>query len=536
MLEIKEIKDLIKAGQPEWIKQAEKDYVRLQVHVNGIGTAKYLTHITGYENARQFELRQTFTVSNRFVSSNLLRPVDKVFNANGGSKIYQTAGKASEKKLREKLSSVRPGLSISKYIQNIQANKYYSDPCGLVFFEWEDGETKPTQKPITSILNYNQVGRGVSWVIFKGFIRPGKQGQFYRVVDDKFDYLIHDTGGDVVKIVEKETFKNPWGRVPAIINSDIISPNLQYNESPLWDVIDLMDGYLTQHSTKSIYTFLHDYPVFWAFVQPCRACDGTRLYEGKTCIACNGEGHTFRKDVSDVIMLKPPKSKDDPNIAPDIAGYVAPSIKTSVEQRTNLDWIWGLMHFSMWGTARQEKAENETATAAFIDSQPVNDRLNKFTDSFEGLEKLMTDIIGEFYLKEAYKGSSINYGRRFLVEPPDVIWKKYEKAKTTGSPKVSLDYLLAQFYQSEFSNDLESLVIAQKGIKLEPFIHKTDEEIDKLPIMVEDKLSKYYFNELFKSLSEDDILIKDIEALGKEFETYMESKTITKTKEDGTDV
>jgi len=521
MLELKEIKDTIEAGQPDWILKAEKEYVKLQVHVNGVGTADYLTPIGGYENANQLALKKKVAMSNRFVTSNLLRPVDKVFSAKGGSRIYKTSGKSSEEKLTTKLNDVRGGYSIRKYIENIQANKFYSDPAGLVFFEWKDKETEPTQKPVTSIYNYQQNGRGVDWVIFKSFKKENTEGEFWRVVDDKFDYLIKDNGGQLT-IIEDETFENPWGYVPAIINSDIISPSLKYNESPIWDIVDILDGYLNQNATKSIYGFLHSYPVFWAYVLPCKACDGTGLYEGNTCQVCGGAKHTFRKDVSDVIMLKVPQ-KDDPKLAPDVAGYVQPDLATWEQQRVELNWLFSLAEFTLWGSGRVESSENKTATAAFIDAQPVNDRLNNFADSFEGLENIMTDIIGQFYLGDAYKGSSINYGRRFLVEPPDVIWKKYETAKTTGAPKVSLDYLLTQFYQAEFSNDIESLVVAQKGVKLEPFVHKTDEQINLLPVNNKDKKAKFYFNEWFKTLDQDDILIKNVDALAKEFQKYLQT-------------
>ena len=188
------------------------------------------------------------------------------------------------------------------------------------------------------------------------------------------------------------------------------------------------------------------------------------------------------------------------------------------------------MHFTMWGTAVQD-GENKTATAAFIDVQPVNDRLNKFADAFEQTEKIMTDFVCKFYIRDNYEGASINYGRRFLVEPPDAIWNKYMEAKEKGSPKISLDYLLTQFYQSEFKDDFESMIVAQKGLKLEPFIHKTDEEINSLPVLQEDKLAKFYFNEFWKSLKSQDIILKDVEVLKNEFHTYLETKKTTNGQE-----
>jgi hypothetical protein len=534
-LTFEEIKIIIESGTPDWVKLARTETKKLQVHVNGIGTAEYLNHITGYENSRQFQLRKQYATSNKFVFENLLRPVDKVFSATGGGTIIKTKTETSQKTLDAKLDNITGGYSIRKWIENIQSNKYYSDPSGLIFFEWDDGETFPTLKNIFSIRNYSYDGRNIDWVLFEPEKREdesGKElpGDFYRIVDDAKDYLVYVIAKEFT-IVEDETFVNPWGFVPAITNSNILDSTLSYYISPVDPVVDLADNYLLSTSVKNIYQFLHGYPIFWAYVEPCRKCDGTTLYEGDTCSACNGDGHTFTKDVSEVIKLKPPKSTDEPVLAPDVAGYVEPSNTTAPEMRTDIDWLWGLMHFTMWGTATQDKADNETATAAFIDVQPVNDRLNKFADAYEQTEKLMTDIIGKFYIRDNYEGASISYGRRFLVEPPDVIWKKYEDARKNGSPKISLDYLLIQFYQSEFKDDKKNMAIAQKGIRIEPFIHKTDEQINALPIQNDDKVSKYYFNEWWRTLKPQDIILKEAEALNKDFLTFIKTKTLNNGQE-----
>jgi len=537
LFDIDTIKEIIKAGTPEWITSARKYSKNLQMNINGIGVDKFLSQINGYENDRQYQLRQKFATSNKFVFENLLRPVDKVFSANGGSTVIKTKTETSKKLIDVKLSNVSGGNSIRKFISRIQSNKYYADPSGLVFFEWNKEETYPTIKDINSIRNYEVDGRRVQWVLFEPETRVDNdnkniKGEFYRFVDSKFDYIIHVVD-EKYTILKNETFVNVFGFVPAFTNSDIPDSTLSYHISPVDSVVELANHYLTTTSVKNIYEFLHGYPVFWAYVQPCMRCDGTGLYDGKDCELCGGDGHTFSKDVSDIIKLKPPKDNDEPKIAPDVAGYIQPDLATWEAQRTELDWLLGLMHFSMWGTARQDKVDNETATAAFLDVQPVTDRLNKFSDAFEQTEKLMTDIVGKFYIRDNYEGASVNYGRRFLVEPPETIWNKYEKAKDEGSPKISLDYLLTQFYQSEFKDDLISLVVYQKGIKLEPFIHKTDEQINSLPVMDEDKAKKFYFSEWWKLLNEDVIIAKDIAALNTEFETFIKTKTI---KDDGINV
>jgi len=499
------------------------------VVVNVKNVSGYLNQIEGYENSRQYSLRQKFATSNKFIFEDLLRPVDKVFSANGGSVIIKTKTEQSENIVNEKIQNFNGGYSLRKWLETTQSNKYYSDPSGLIFFEWDAKETKPTFKDIFSVRNYSSDGRKIEWVLFEPYNKKNQYGvelpgEYFRFVDGSNDYLFRKLD-KLIQLVEDETYPNPWGYVPAITNSNLKDSTLKYNISPVDTIIELADHYLRTTSVKNIYEFLHGYPIFWAMVEPCRRCDGTGLYEGKTCTKCNGEGHTFRKDVSDVLKIKPPTNADQPKLAPDIAGYIQPDLETWREQRAELEWLKTLMYFTLWGTT-YERADNETATAAFIDVQPVNDRLNKFADAYEQTEKLITDIIGTFYVQGNYEGVSVNYGRRFLVEPPDKVWQKYQDAKAKGAPKISLDYLLIQFYQSEFKDDMQNLAIAQKGVLIEPFVHKTDEEISSLQVVAADKLRKFYFNEFWKTLDKTDILIKDVQSLNQIFDAFMLTKVV----------
>jgi len=522
-----EIIQIIELGIPDWVKQAEKEHKRLNVHINGKHTAAYLDTIDTIENANQLDLRKKFLTTNRHLFTNLARPIDKVFSAKGGGNIYNLNTDAKDELLRKKLSNIRHGKSVRKWIKDIQANKYYTDSAGLVFLEWDKKKTYPTIKSISSIQNYESDGRELEWLLFrpeKEIIAGKESGNLlYRFVDDAKDYLIKESNGQY-NIIEDNTYNNPFKRVPAIINSDIVNSDLTYNESPFEVVVSLADHYLRTGTIKNLNEFLHGYPIFWRYLTDCKVCKGTGLIDGNTCSQCNGSGKNLSKDITDIIQVDRPEA-GEPVLTPDLAGYVTPDIASWQEMRTEQQFIQELSELTMWGSKMVKDANNETATAAFLNVQPVNDRLNSFSDAFEDMEKKMVDLIGMFYLK-TYEGSSISYGRRYLVELPETIWNKYEKARKEGVSKIALDYLLLQFYQSEYSNDIQSLVIAQKGIKLEPFIHKTDEELIKLPVSNDDKKAKVYFNEWFKTIPVIDLLSKEVQELEKLYKEYLNTKTI----------
>jgi hypothetical protein len=350
-----------------------------------------------------------------------------------------------------------------------------------------------------------------------------EDGQFYRVIDESFDYTYRKQN-EQLTLVEEKTFKNPFGRCPAIVNSDITHFELDRKDSPFAPVIELADHYLRTGSLCNISERFHGYPIYWAYSLPCKRCHGVGTIEENgeiiECPSCDGTGNTHVKDVTDGIFLKPP-TENQQKLSPDLAGYVVPPIESLKGLREIQNDIWQKMHFTVWGTSYQR--DQETATASYIDAQPVNERLFAFSESFEDVEQKMTELISLFFYKSA-NDISINWGKRFMIESPDAIWNKYIAAKEKGANKTTLDYLLSQFYQSEYSNDKESLITSQKRMKLEPFIHLTEKEVKDLGVTGRDWMAKLYFGDWVKSLDEGYIFVTDITKLKTEFEKYIEEK------------
>lgn len=518
MLTVEDVYELIKAGKPEWIKEAYEEHEKLETHINGDDVDECLTPLEGWENQHQFKARKELATSNRYIFETITRPIDKVFSATGGNNVYP---KNSDKLLKA-ISNVRHGFSLKQWIKNVQSNKYYTDPNGLVFFEWTREKCYPTIKSISSLLNYCSDGRLVEWVIFEPKIKD--DGKYYRVVDESFDYT-YKLVGEKLQLIEDKTFPNPFGRCPAIINSDIIHFELNRKDSPFAPIVELADHFLRTGTNSNIAENYHGYPIFWAYGQPCKRCHGEGSINVnnviETCPSCDGKGNSLKKDVTDVINLRPPES-DGAKLAPDVAGYVVPPISSLQELRKILDELKQAMFYTIWGTSYDRN--QETATATFIDAQPVNERLSRFSESFEDMEQKMTEILALYYLGSA-NNISINWGKRFILESPDAIWNKYINAKTKGAPRTALNYLLSQFYQSEYSNDTESLIASLKLIKLEPFIHLTEKEVRDNGITGEDLTAKMYFNEWVWSLADGYIFITDVKKLKTEFASYIKDKS-----------
>lgn len=516
------------------IKSARELNNKLLLHVEGVGLQTYLERIIEYENDLQFKARQKHAISNKFVVDELLRPIDNIFNAKGGSKHYKfsTNQEENEKEFRDKLNKVKGNQSLSEYVETIWLSKFITDPNGLIFVEVDndndDDENEfnvyPTYKSIQKIRLYEQDGINVKWVIFEpheSIENPNDKKKKIEVfwAVDKFGYYKFVSDDEGVKQVE--FIENTFGYVPAILCSNIQDPTTGWKRSPIDSQIELLDRFLLSNSTLTIVEFEHVYPNEWEYVDDCRICGGLgKAPDGSNCSNCSGTGQSVKKDVTDIKKLKIP-SGDQIKIDPPGGYYYMPTEPWELMVKS-IDRYFDLIIKAQWG-ATKEKKDNETATGRWIDVQPVNNRLSKYSRTTQLIHNSLVNIFGKAYYPETFISSDVVYGQRYLIETPDQIWDKYLKAKEKNSPTSILDLLLEQFIESEYRDNDVMLNYEIKKIKLEPFVHwdvsiiRTSKSISSI-----DKKKKEYFNEWIKTTTINYINDTDIEDLRAEFTAYVE--------------
>ena len=487
------------------------------VHVLGVGMDSYIAQINSFENKDQYEARKKYARSNKDLFDRVLRPMDNVFSAKGGSTYFDMPEEQSLR-LRGMLMNVENGLSLRKWIEEYWLKAYIVDPMGLVFIEVGDNEAYPTYKSSSSIVDYQLNGRNLDYVIFSTSDKDK-----YRVVDDAWDRIV-TINGEELTTDKSNTYPNYFGFVPAILNSDIPVFGTEEYQSPIHQVVEIADEYLRECSVKSVYKLLHGFPKSWAYASICDKCGGEKFIEGEKCPSCKGTGFRLKWDIADTKIISPPESREDPVIAPNVGGYITPDLDTWDKMTDELKLLENIIFYTIWGTRQREDAENETATGRFIDTQPVNSRLSKISETAEGVERFIADAIGRFSFPATYKGSSINYGRRYLIESPDVIWDKYEKARREGAPTSVLDSLLEEYVQSRYQANSLELAVQLKKIKIEPFVHYTIEQVKLMDIQREDYLKKAYLSDFFDSLESSDILTLSPKQLESKLTQYVQLK------------
>lgn len=538
ILDINQIGTLIKEpANADLIAKAVEKHRKLAMHVNGVGAENAIEQLTNVESEEERELRKRLVRSNRSLFSTMLRPFDKAFSAKGGSVFYDLPDVNA---FTNYINEVN-GVGLRTWLKKRWKNKFMTDPMGVILIEVNDGRPEPKYKAVTSIHDYAFKGISLEYIIFKPVkgdqlkkmfpdveFEVKDDNEYFRMIDDEKDVYIEKVGEEV-RMIEELLVQNPIGDVPATLCSDMYDNESTAMMSPIEDVVDLADEYLRDTSIHTIYKALHSYPVFWAFLPDCKFCDGTGKVEDldvtngfSTCSKCHGHGKDIRKDVSKIIGLDIPEP-DEANITPP-AGYIQTDVASWQQQREELDWLQRLMHFALWGTHTREQASNETATGRFLDSQPVNDRLDDFSGTIENIETFHTDFIGRMLYPKTYKGSSVGLGRRYIIESPDVLWVRYQEARKAGSPVATLDYLLTQFYESEFRSQPNQFAIYTKLMYVEPFIHLTSTEVEALSVSEDDKKKKFYFTEWLGEKEDAYILMTPIAKLREDLESYVAPK------------
>lgn len=504
------------------LDKAKKEHKELLMHVHGIGVSKFIEKIEGLENDVKKDLRKRLTISNKSLWSEILNHVDKVFSANGGSRQYNLKNKKQSEQFSTILNNITEGISIRKWMQNYWKDKITVDPNGIFLIENDGKDAYPTYKSILTIRDYSADGQDLDYIIFE----PKKHDKYelVRVYDDYSDRT-YKVEGDSWQLLEEFEYLNKWSKVPGVIISDYVDTITELKESAIAKEIELSREYLRQNSVFILLKYHHGFPFFWQYMQACPTCKGTGSHNNTDCKTCNGSGYSMKKDVSDVTYLKPPTDTDQPIIAPNLGGYVVPPIESIDMLRTELKDQKNQIKISHWGTIIESEGIERTATEVTLNAQPVQDRLNVYSDSEEIVEQKLIDYIGKFYYPDTYKSCSINNGRNYIIKGANQALKEYTENRKQGASDTVLNDLLLQYYDVLYQNDSINLSIHKKLIQVEPLIHYSVGEVSNMNLPTSIKNAKYYYNEWLSTMNQDQLFSMNEQQLRESLNIYVKSKS-----------
>lgn len=535
MLQVSEVIQLIKNGVSKRVRDARDYSERLNMHVTGKNVEDHLKEFKQYESDSQKEVRQRLVKSNKGLFSFLLRPIDKVFTAKGGMVSYNLQDRQLES-LKELISDVSDGLDIKSYLKKKVKTQYVIDPNAFIMVDIDDEGNLDT-KVFTSqnILWYDNRGNHVKAVIFEPYTSDDENDkkEYYRVIDEKTD-SIYVKDGDVIILDETTIIENVLGYVPAYILGDLHDPNSSNFLSIIDDVIEDASEHLRDVSVNIVHKLSHGYAKYWQYPESCNTCGGEGTIKKKDddgnvvediCPDCSGQGVKTRKDASDV-MLIPIPDEDSKKIAPEVGGYINPSIEIWKQYNEDIAGIRTEMFQRLWGTTYQTDADNETATGRLLNVQPEAQRVTGISKSFSNMHEFILDTYGRLLLSNDYK-SEVSYGTRYLMESPDELLKTYQEAKEKNLPPVLQTDLLDRYYQTEYANNNIEYKKRKKILAVEPFPGMTAIEVKGLGVDQLDYRMKVYYSQWVNQLDEAKKLLMNEAELRENLKEYVESKTIS---------
>jgi hypothetical protein len=487
-----------------------REYAKeLKALVKGIDFVDLLLKIDHIESKDRAEARRKYAHSIKDLNERLFRHIDNVYTATGGSKEYNLPD-SFKTDILKKLSNIIGNQSLEKWLQyNWAKTIYHTDPAGLIMLEWKDEECYPTYKAISVIRNYELNGQNAMWILFEpkeltakelkkkyglDKIYEGKKS-FWRYCDEMLDMLVMQDGTTFYQT--EATYLNPFGKCPAIVVSEQTDTETGLRLSPLDGIVELEKEYLRDASIKLIYKIQHGIPQFWRVTMLCPDCNGRGKINNDVCQLCNGKGVMPRKDITDEIAIPLNSDGSIPSITKAM-GWEAPPLDVWEQYNKEEVLLQDKINKTHWGSMFVE-AGNETATGKFIDTQPVINRLNCYADVAEWIEWQLSEWVINFAIptkNTAENVCSINYGRRYIIESPDEILKRYEESKAAKCPITVLDKQLTEYITSKYRNDIETLSEMLLKKDIEPYPHYEVSEVQAV-FGIKEAQKKMLFNEWF---------------------------------------
>jgi hypothetical protein len=532
---------------PKRLQDAKKEHSDLKALIDGKNFQTLLvTKIEHLESNDRIKARQKYSREIMDLFERLQRKTDNVYSANGTNKEYKIDNETIKKEVIAKLSNIRGNQSLMQWLQMNWMDVYHSDPAGLIMLEYltENGEVKdvyPTYKEVLSIRSYHEKGQNVEWVLFEpkriqgsmlnakilkkdpGYIKRYSDTQQYmvvRFVDDENDYSF-TYNGSVYKEIPELTFEHPFGMCPAIINSNITEKIIQTRLSPFHKIIPVTKEYARDVSIKTLFKFSQGFALFWRYVVYCSECKGKGVKDNKTCSHCDGHGIVKRKDVTDEVRL--PVPKEGQQVLTTIGGFLTPPLDIWDQYTKELVEAEVKMEDTHWGS-HVVQGEGETATARYIDTQPVISRLNAYGDVAEWVEWQLSEWIVNLYdptKKKDERNVIVNYGRLYIIETPEAILDRYQKAKTDEAPITVLDKIMLDYIMSKYKNNEIGMARALLKFSIEPYPHYTVEQVNDV-MGVDIAQKKLLFHEWWTSKEANIDQVKDTkETLEIEFNDFI---------------
>lgn len=274
--------------------------------------------------------------------------------------------------------------------------------------------------------------------------------------------------------------------------------NKDLKKNPITKELSNLDWYLFFALSKQHLDLYAPYPIYSAYEADCNFennetgdyCDGGFLRNAKGEYKILNDGTVEKCPCCSEKRIAGPGSFLEvpiPNQTEGVADMRSPVQITTIDKNSldyNVNECARLKNeivisvVGSGGTVSEKEAINETQVTANFESK--TSVLNALKTNFELAQKFVEDTVCKLRYGGAFISSSVSWGTEFYVFTVTELYSKYKQAKENGASNSELDAVSQQILEVEYRNNplvLQRMLILKQ---LEPYPHKTLDEVLKL--------------------------------------------------------
>ena len=505
-LELNQIKQILqKPSKRQVIQKAVNMQRRLRFHtetniaVSDINQPTtifldWVKHLLPNDKFNIFLQLFKFPLPTPAVVEDVYRELERVFYSRNSSSSYQFTDSelAEDWALYRKSNLNEPEIWKTAGWKRMQVS-----PNSILVIDLPQVQTTSRPEPyfywleIEDVIDYETPdGTAINWIVFK---QPENK---IAVFDDTSIrvYLLNEKN-EISGIVSEANHNLGYCPARFFWTTQLNEKNKELKKNPITKELSNLDWYLFFSISKQHLDLYAPYPIYSAYEADCHYennetgdyCDGGFLRNSKGDWKFLADGTLEKCPCCGNKRIAGPGSFLEvpvPNVSEGIADLRNPVQITTIDKDSldyNVDECVRLRNdiiisvVGSGGTVSEKEAINETQVAANFEAKTAV--LNALKTNFEQAQKFVEDTICKLRYGEAFISSSISWGTEFYVFTVKELYDKYKLAKDNGASEAELDAISQQIIEVEYRNNplvMQRMLILKQ---LEPYPHKTQNEV-----------------------------------------------------------
>lgn len=433
------------------------------------------------------------------VVEDVYRELERVFYSRNSSSSYQFVDSA----LAEDWARYKKNNLNEPEIWKTQGwKKMQVSPNSILVVDLPQVQSSARPEPyfywleIDAVIDYETLKSDKSqfkWLIFK---QPENR---IAVFDDTFIRVYQlDDKNSIESLVSEASHSLGYCPARFFWSTQLNEQSEDIKKNPITKELSSLDWYLFFSLSKRHLDLYAPYPIYSAYEADCNFennetgeyCDGGFLRNAKGQYKILNSGAIERCPCCSEKRIAGPGSFLEvpvPNQAEGISDMRNPvqittidkdSLEYNVSECVRLKNEIVVSVVGSGGNVSEKEAINEAQITANFESK--TSVLNALKTNFESAQKFIEDTVCKLRYGDAFISSSISWGTEFYVFTVSELYSKYKQAKDNGASNSELDAIAQQILEVEYRNNpsiLQKMLILKQ---LEPYPHKTLDEVLKL--------------------------------------------------------